>query len=167
MKRTLDEQVDYWVNGFNSIPQEVVAKLWMYEPDSMFEITPLALYDRVYVYTEGAYGEIQSRKDDGDIVVELEGEDRVVTVGTDECEIVDEYREALPMWGTMWTFSDSVDKYMIENDSGKMLQKMADNRLRIYKSDYFGYIFGVDGAGFSFRDEIFKPLYKEIMEIHE
>ena len=63
----------------------------------------------------------------------------------------------LPMWGTMWAFGDSSDEDWLENGG---LQKMADCGFRIYEQEDYGYIFGIDGAGYSFFDEHFEPLYK-------
>ena len=60
----------------------------------------------------------------------------------------DEDARYLPMWSTMWSFGDSADDYWLEEEDG--LELMAD----------FGYLFGIDGAGYSFMDEHWIPLYK-------
>ena len=60
------------------------------------------------------------------------------------------------MWGTMWSFDDNCDASWLENN----LQAMANCGFRIYESEDYGYIFGIDGAGYSFYDAHWIPLYK-------
>ena len=70
----------------------------------------------------------------------------------------DEDADYLPMWGTMWSFGDSADDYWLEKRGG--LELMAECGFRIYEQEDFGYLFGIDGAGYSFMDEHWIPLYK-------
>ena len=70
----------------------------------------------------------------------------------------DEDADFLPMWGTMWSFGDSADDYWLEEEDG--LELMAECGFRIYEQEDFGYLFGIDGAGYSFMDEHWIPLYK-------
>ena len=70
----------------------------------------------------------------------------------------DEDANYLPMWGTMWSFGDSADDYWLEEEDG--LELMAECGFRIYEQEDFGYLFGIDGAGYSFMDEHWSPLYK-------
>ena len=70
----------------------------------------------------------------------------------------DEDAGYLPMWGTMWSFGDSADDYWLEKGDG--LELMAECGFRIYEQEDFGYLFGIDGAGYSFMDEHWIPLYK-------
>ena len=70
----------------------------------------------------------------------------------------DEDANYLPMWGTMWSFGDSADDYWLEEEDG--LELMAECGFRIYEQEDFGYLFGIDGAGYSFMDEHWIPLYK-------
>ena len=65
----------------------------------------------------------------------------------------------LPMWGTMWTFSDPLDDWWLEEKGG--LEAMARCGFRIYRQEDFGYIFGIDGAGYDFYEDHWIPLYKE------
>ena len=37
---------------------------------------------------------------------------------------------------------------------------LRDALARIYEQEDYGYIFGIDGAGYSFFDEHFEPLYR-------
>ena len=69
----------------------------------------------------------------------------------------DEDADYLPTWGTMWSFGDSEDDYWLEEDG---LELMAECGFRIYEQEDFGYLFGLDGGGYSFMDEHWIPLYK-------
>ena len=70
----------------------------------------------------------------------------------------DEDAVSLPMWGTMWSFGDSADDYWLEEEDG--LELMAECGFRIYEQEDFGYLFGIDGAGYSFMEAHWIPLYK-------
>ena len=68
----------------------------------------------------------------------------------------DEYDDFLPMWGTMWTFGESLD----EDWARENIQIMQDCGFRVYENDDFGIIFGIDGAGYNFYESHWIPLYK-------
>ncbi len=68
----------------------------------------------------------------------------------------EDYREFLPMWGYMWTFNDNSD----EEWAKRNVDVMQECGLRVYDSEEFGIIFGIDGAGYSFYEEHWIPLYK-------
>ena len=70
----------------------------------------------------------------------------------------DEDADYLPMWSTMWSFGDSADDYWLEEEDG--LELMAKCGFRIYEQEDFGYLFGIDGAGYSFMEAHWIPLYK-------
>ena len=70
----------------------------------------------------------------------------------------DEDARYLPMWSTMWSFGNSADDYWLEEEDG--LELMAECGFRIYEQKDFGYLFGLDGAGYSFMEEHWIPLYK-------
>lgn len=70
----------------------------------------------------------------------------------------DEPYDFLPMWGTMWCFGDSLDDWWLENEGG--LKLMAKCGFRIYRQEDYGYIFGIDGAGYDFYEVHWIPLYK-------
>lgn len=70
----------------------------------------------------------------------------------------DEDARYLPMWSTMWSFGDSADDSWLEKRGG--LELMAECGFRIYEQRDFGYLFGIDGAGYSFMDKHWIPLYK-------
>lgn len=150
---TSKEAAQKWVAGFNAIQRGMIEKLIVLEPESWHEVTVPAVGDRVYVYSESESGEIIAREkqflikfDDG----------KKLLVAEDDIEIERYYQ--LPMWGTMWSFNDSLDRYWLEEDEGKKL--MSDCGFRIFKSDEFGYFFGIDGAGYDFYEAHWIPLYK-------
>lgn len=60
------------------------------------------------------------------------------------------------MWGTMWSFHNSLDDYWLSDN----LQAMSDCGFRIYEHDEWGYFFGIDGAGYDFYESHWIPLYK-------
>lgn len=76
-----------------------------------------------------------------------------------ECDEPSGYHEQMPMWGTMWSFSDSTDKYWLEELNG--LQSMTELGFRVYESNDYGYFFGIDGAGFDFYEAYWIPLYQK------
>lgn len=65
--------------------------------------------------------------------------------------------EVLPMWGTMWSFSDPTDEWWLEEQGIKL---MSDIGFRIYRHEEYGYFFGLDGAGYDFYEAHWIPLYK-------
>ena len=112
MKKTIKEATRDWIRGFNSIPQDIIMKLYK-SGESIVEITP---------------------------------------------PIAEKYDTFLPMWGTMWSFDHFFDDIWLKEKSN--LQAMADCGFRIYEQEDFGYIFGIDGAGYDFYEAHWIPLYK-------
>lgn len=101
-----------WIQEFNSIPQDIIKKLFE-SGDDIIEVTPP----------------------------------------------VDTERDSfLPMWGTMWSFESPLDNDWLEDK--KNLKAMADCGFRIYEQEDYGYIFGIDGAGYDFYEAHWIPLYK-------
>ena len=65
------------------------------------------------------------------------------------------------MWGTMWAFGEEIDNEWLRGEYfGNGIQAMADCGFRIYEQEDYGYIFGVDGAGYNFYESHWIPLYK-------
>lgn len=66
----------------------------------------------------------------------------------------------LPMWDTMWSFGDSIDNDWLNGEFGvNGLKQMIDCGFRVYKSEDWGYVFGIDGAGYDFFEAHWIPLY--------
>ena len=79
-----------------------------------------------------------------------------ITPYTDEER--DEIYDTFPMWGTMWSFGNSADEWWLENN----LETMKECGFRIYESEDYGYVFGIDGAGYDFYESHWMPLYEAI-----
>ena len=79
------------------------------------------------------------------------------------CEVtqVDEdeerFCEPLPMWGTMWSFSDPCDNWWLEEQDG--VEVLSRCGFRVFYHEDYGYFFGIDGAGYDFYAERWIPLY--------
>jgi len=69
-----------------------------------------------------------------------------------------EYESFLPMWGTMFSFSDPLDNEWLSEPGN--LQAMIDCGFRVYQQEDYDYIFGIDGAGYDFYEAHWIPLYK-------
>lgn len=153
---TINDAAHAWVAEFNAIPMAIIDKLLEGNSDELHEITPPSVGDRVFVFDSPA------DEDTGEII---ERNESIYTIKLDDGTTCDleagdfevQHDEFLPMWGTMWAFGDSIDNWWLE-DGG--LQIMADCSFRIYEQEDYDYIFGIDGAGYSFYDEHWIPLYK-------
>lgn len=153
---TINDAAHAWVAEFNAIPMAIIDKLLEQNSEELHEITPPSVGDRVFVFDSPA------DEDTGEII---ERNESIYTIKLDDGTTCDleagdfevQHDEFLPMWGTMWAFGDSIDNWWLE-DGG--LQIMADCGFRIYEQEDYDYIFGIDGAGYSFYDEHWIPLYK-------
>lgn len=90
-----------------------------------------------------------------DGVLEFELDKTTITVESDDVDV--EREGYLPMWGTLWTFGESLD----EDWAREHLQEMANLGFRIYEYYPTGKLyFGIDGAGYDFYEAHWIPLYK-------
>ena len=151
---TKNEAARAWVNEFERVPHGIIEKLLKHNPDELYELPPPAVGDRVYCFDCHEYGEITKAADD-EITVELDNGE-TLTTNAEEVEV--QRDDFLPMWGTLWAFSDSCDNYWIEELGG--LQAMANCGFRIYEQEDYTYIFGIDGAGYDFYEAHWIPLYE-------
>lgn len=72
-------------------------------------------------------------------------------------EVEKEFYGWLPMWSTLWTFSESLD----EDWTLRNLDKVAECGFRIYQDDETGDVYlGIDGAGYDFYEAHWEPLYE-------
>ena len=152
---TIREACELWVSrDMNAIPQSVLVKLQQLDPDDLAELTPILKGDRVYSYTFDESGEVADLDSDEETAtVELDN-GTVATCDLDQLERQDYAR--FPMWGTMWSFSCSFD----EDWARSHLEEMAACGFRLYESEDYGLIFGIDAAGFDFYEAFWIPLYK-------
>lgn len=161
---TINEATHEWVREFNALPRSMIELLMQTDPNSWTEITEPCVGDRVYVEDgehDGEEGEITKCKYDGEsdlYLVEFDDEslgDAVLC--KDEFDVICE-SESLPMWGTIWSFGNSIDDHWLEDEDN--LRLMSQCGFRIYEHEEWGFFFGVDGAGYDFYDAHWIPLYK-------
>lgn len=140
-KLTIKQAAKKWVSEFNRIPMALIEKA--YEKNGWEEIEALA--------AEKECGECGNTEFEE--VNHSEGYCK-------ECEkIVDAYSTyAMPMWGTMWTFGDSLDDEWIADP--KNLEKARQCGIWVYESNELGVFFGIDGAGYDFYESHWIPLYE-------
>lgn len=62
----------------------------------------------------------------------------------------------LPAWGTMWAFKYSTDSDWVREH----LHETADCGFRIYESEDFGCMIGIDGGGYDFYESHWIPLHR-------
>ena len=99
-------------------------------------------------------GEVIAIDDDTEeYTVELDSGE---TIQTEESNLEREDYDCFPMWGTMWSFSCSFD----EDWARSHLSKMAACGFRLYESEDYGLVFGIDAAGLDFYEAFWIPLYK-------
>ena len=150
---TIRQAAQKWVDSFNAFPQDMILKLIKAEPETWHEITIPSIGDRVYVYSKSTYGQIYACLEK--YRVELDNGKKVLA---DKDDVELEYYDVLPAWGTMWSFSESIDNFWMAEQNG--IELMSDCGFRIYENDDFGYFFGIDGAGYDFYEQHWIPLYK-------
>lgn len=160
---TIREAAERWVQGFNAFPHDMIEKLMAAEPDTWHEVTTPSEGRRVYVFNHPAgckskenWGEITGYDEEEDVyTVELD-DGTEIQVGEEHFEM--ETDGGLPMWGTLWAFADSCDDWWLEEQDG--IRIISECGFRVFKSDDFGYFFGIDGAGYSFYEAHWVPLYR-------
>ena len=163
---TIREAAREWVRGFDAIPQDVVIKLMNHSEYSDFsEITPPAIGDQAYVWAECEhhrdYVTIIGRNEDNPKILKVRSEeDEEYEIHEDLIEV--ERDGGLPMWGTMWAFDDGIDNSWLncEFEGKDGLRLMADCGFRIYESEDYDFVFGIDGCGYDFYEDHWIPLYK-------
>lgn len=158
---TIKDAASAWVESFNAIQRSMIAALMDYSIEAWNEVTTPTLGDRIYIfsgdYADG-YGkitEVSFDDDDTSFGIELDSGTKI-RISSDEFEV--ERDSYLPMWGTLWSFGDSVDDYWLEELNG--IKLMSECGFRIFEHDEWGYFFGIDGAGYSFLEKHFIPLYE-------
>lgn len=156
-RMTIREATEEWVREMNAIPQGMIEKLMSIGDDDIHEVTEPAVGDRVYCYQPLSEhcGVIEDIYEDGRYHIQLDN-DSWTDAERDDFEV--ERDGGLPMWGTMWTFGDSADDWWLEEDDG--IKLMSECGFRVYESEDFGFIFGIDGAGYDFYSAHWIPLYK-------
>ncbi|ATO48616.1 hypothetical protein P4V86_03675 [Brevibacillus laterosporus] len=141
------EATKHWVRDFNSIPQSFILRTFPYGlDDSHIEVLATDLTCDYCGCTE--YTTESSDDEDDDTLI-------CMSCGRNE------FHEArdFPMWGTMWTFGDSLDTDWVRNHGG--LEAMRECGFWVYDDDDLGIFFGINGAGYNFYESHWVPLYKK------
>lgn len=156
-RMTIREAAGEWVREMNAIPTGMIEKLMNIGDEDIHEVTEPAVGDRVYCYQPLSEhcGVIEDIYEDGRYHIQLDN-DSWTDAERDDFEV--ERDSGLPMWGTMWTFGDSCDDWWLEEKDG--IKIMSECGFRVYESENFGFIFGIDGAGYDFYESHWIPLYK-------
>jgi len=154
-KAKLENAVHRWINGFNEIPDSAFDKLVNCSGGEITEITPVTKGSRVYVSCKDMCGEIVGISDNGVYKVKLDETSEIIEAARENITL--EHDSILPMWGSIWSFHDCADMWLDDEENRK---KMAACGFRIYKQEDYGYIFGIDGAGYDFYEAHWLPLYK-------
>lgn len=163
MGMTINEAAHQWVGEFNAIPRGMIEKLMLAYPEDWREITAPVRGDVVDVCNLpqkvnmlDCTGEIRSYDLESDLYcIELDG-GTLVSCCKGDFEV--QRLNFLPYWSTMWSFRDSADDRWLSDCDG--IRKMTECGFRIFENDEFGYFFGIDGAGYSFYETHWEPLYK-------
>lgn len=137
--KTVREAAQEWVRGFNAIPQSLIEKAY---PN--LEGLEILVTERECGYCGSTEFE---ENEDGELVCSSCGRSA-------EEEASESY--GLPMWGTMWTFEESLDDNWVRNN----LETMRECGFWVYDSDELGILIGIDGAGYDFYDSHWIPLYE-------
>ena len=152
---TRKEAAQEWVREFNAISTDMIKKLWQIDLDEWCEVTRPSVGDRVYASEFGSGEVIEVNREDRQCKIEL-NDGQIALQDEDQVEV--EYDDGLPMWGTMWSFGNSLDTYWLEEKDG--IAVMSECGFRIFRSEEFGYFFGIDGAGYDFYEQHWIPLYE-------
>ncbi len=70
----------------------------------------------------------------------------------------EDFDSIVPIWRAMWAFNRDVDNEWLEEEDCQ--DAMAKCGFRIFEQEDYGYIFGIDGAGYDFYEAHWIPLYK-------
>jgi len=163
--KTIREAAEEWVKEMDAIQQDIISTLMSVDIDDWTEVTTPRVCDRVYHYDSGETGEVTNivdyTDDNGDecyyYEITLDNGEIIRAEEANEFEV--ERDDLLPMWSVMWSFRDSCDDWWLEEQDG--IRIMSECGFRVYNSYKYGYFFGIDGAGYSFYDEHWIPLYKK------
>ena len=137
-KMTIKEATQEWVRGFNAIPQQLIEKAY---PN--LDGLEILVTERECGYCGNTEFE--------------ENEDQELICSSCENKSEEYAQETydLPMWGTMWTFEESMDDDWVKEN----LETIRECGLWVYESDELGIIIGINGAGYDFYENHWMPLY--------
>jgi hypothetical protein len=156
----IKEATQKWVGEFSRVPASVLRKL-----TDFTEITLPVIGNRVQTFGAALIigeGEIVALADDDypdtkdQFIVDFGGGDGTCTVSINFFDVIRD--TPLPIWDTLWTFNESLDSDWVAEHGG--LEALSDCGFRVYEQEDYGYVFGIDGAGYDFYEQHWIPLYK-------
>jgi hypothetical protein len=137
------EACKVWVKEFNAIPQQLIQKAY---PNLEEDGLNILVTEKVCANCDSTEYTAEGGENEGD-------EDILTCMNCGENDFIEKYD--LPMWGTMWTFGESLD----DDWARENLETMRDCGFWVYESDELGILFGIDGAGYDFYEQHWLPLY--------
>lgn len=167
MQEKIRKAAEQWVSEFNAIHLSMIEELYHNCPWNWKEITKPTYGD--YVNVHGKCTEANTKSDyvchdETGTILEILDNTEFYRISLDSnteiianiSQIEIDNESIFPMWGTMWSFGNSIDDYWLSNN----LQTVSNLGFRIYEHQEWGYFFGIDGAGYNFYEEHWIPLYK-------
>jgi hypothetical protein len=153
-KTTKLEACKEWVREFNAIPSSLLERAFKNNIDDWCELTKPTVGDRVWSDEHQDTCEV--------VAIDIENETATIDVDGEEQEvklndITKEYDGWLPMWGTLWTFGESMDEYWVREN----LEIVSQCGFRVFEDQETGDIYlGIDGGGYDFYESHWLPLYE-------
>lgn len=166
IKKEIMDKVHKWTEAnFIPVPQSVVEKLRQVNRDDIYDITLPIIGNRVNICgSKNDYdGEIIEISADRETYkVKLDSIDEVVEL--EDGDFTVERYSYLPMWDPMWSFTYDYNSDNENSNNSKKLKIFSDCGFRIYTSEDYGYLYGIDGAGYNFYEQHWYPLYMKLTE---
>lgn len=149
--KTTREAVIAWVDTLNQIPTEMLQIVIDSDPNDWEEET-LPTTGSIVWYKNKEYEVIDADTDS--CTIKLDSRENLVLSNREVKLAVD---SLLPRSNAMWSFDDPVDT---ESALGEGAFSMSQLGFRVYRSEKFGYFFGIDGGGYDYYAKHWTPLYK-------
>lgn len=148
-----------WIKEFNAIDTSIFKHIMEVGDSVEFlrELTREVITEgeEVYYSDINDFVEVIDVSDNGEKLVIRDGEGKEYEV--DKNEVDNEVDSVLPMWNTMWSFSNSMNSKWAKDN----VAKIKECGFRLYEYTRTGELYlGIDGAGYDFYSHHWVPLYK-------
>jgi hypothetical protein len=154
----IKEATNKWINEFNFVSEALIKNAVGDDLSDWIDLTQNVITAGDTVYHDGEDWEVLEVDGEFLTLEPLDDELEIIEVKAWEVEPEEDYYSGLfPMWGTLFNPKSGLDEEWIQNN----LEKVKECGLRAFEYYPTGDIFlGVDGAGYSFMDNHWIPLYK-------
>jgi len=156
----IKEATNRWVNEFNFVSETLIQNAVGEDFGDWIDLTRDIITVGDTVYYDGENWEVLEIDDDMLFLESLNDPESMGNIEVKKWEVEPEedyYSGLFPMWGTLFNPKSGFDEEWIQNN----LEKVKECGLRAFEYYPTGDIFlGVDGAGYSFMDNHWIPLYK-------